>query len=181
YLPKIVWQIVPFLLVIILAIDLHLTRELVPALVRLNISLVLYRCLAFRRKREDLQLIILSLFLIIMVGVITVSVAFPLQVLLFTAVAMSFLFNITLMENSRDTLVPREIWRDFTWRRFIRTLRAHSDPGFFIVAGIAFSSLIVLSVILFVAIPRFDVNNPIPFLGFNRAARTGFSESIRFG
>lgn len=179
--PKLLWQAVPFLLVILLAIDLHLSRDLVPALIRLNVFLVLYRCLAFRRKREDLQLIILCLFLIIIVGVTTVTFVFPLQILLFTAVAMSFLFNITLMEDSRDTLAPREIWRDFTWRRFLRKVRSRCDMSFVVVAAIAFSSVVVLSILLFLAIPRFDINNPLPFLGMNRAARTGFSESIRFG
>lgn len=180
-LPRRVWQTVPFFLVILLALDLHLSPEPVPALIRLNILLVVYRCLAFRRKREDLQLIVLCLFLLIIAGVLTVNLAFVAQILLFTAVAMSFLFNITLMENSRDMLVPKEIWRNFTWRRFLRKLWNGCDPGFCIVGGVAFISVVVCSILLFLLIPRFDVNNPIPFFGINRASQTGFSESIRFG
>src|SRR5690606_20824048 len=160
---------------------LHLFKEPIPALVRLNILLVLYRCLAFRRKREDLQLIVLSLFLIIIAGVMTVTFAFPVQILLFTAVAMSFLFNITLMEDSRDTVTPRGIWGYFTWRRFLRKVFSPCDAGFLVISGIAFFSVVGLSILLFLGIPRFDINNPLPFLGMNRAAETGFSESIRFG
>lgn len=181
YVPRIIWQSVPFLLVILFAVDLHLAREPVPALIRLNLLLVVYRSLAFRRKREDLQLIILSLFLIIIVGVTTISFTFPAQVLLFTAVAMAFLFNVTLMEDSRDELLPKEVWRQFTWGRFFRAIGSSFDSGFLLVAGIAFGSVIVFSALLFVAIPRFDINNPIPFLGMNRKSHTGFSEQIRFG
>ncbi|HLS27542.1 MAG TPA: transglutaminaseTgpA domain-containing protein [Opitutales bacterium] len=181
FVPRIIWQSIPFFLVIIFAVDLHLAREPVPALIRLNLLLVVYRALFFRRKREDLQLIILSLFLIIIVGVTTVSFTFPAQVFLFTAVAMAFLFNVTLLEDSRDELVPKEIWRQFTWRRFFRTIRSSCDSGFLVVAGIAFSSVVFFSVVLFIAIPRFDLNNPIPFLGMNRSSHTGFSEQIRFG
>jgi protein-glutamine gamma-glutamyltransferase len=181
YVPRIFWQGVPFILVILLAIDLHLSIEPVPALMRLNILLILYRSLAFRRKREDLQLIVLCLFLIIIVGVVTVALTFIVQILLFTAVAMAFLFNITLMDEGREEINPRDVWRDFTWRRFIRKLWALWDAGSVVVAGITFGSVVFFSVLLFLLIPRFDVNNPIPFFGMGRTSQTGFSESIRFG
>lgn len=180
-LPRPVWQAIPFLLVVLLALDLRFSGEVVPPLVRLNILLVLYRCLFFRRKREDLQLIVLCLFLVIIAGVETVAVTFVLQVLLFTAVSMAFLFNITLTEDSRDALAAKEIWRDFTWGGFVRKLWTRCDRGFVAVAGMAFSSVIVFSVLLFLLIPRFDLDTPLPFLGMQGAAKTGFSESISFG
>src|SRR5690625_3805237 len=55
--PRFVWHLIPFLLVILLAFDLHQTGQPVPALIRLNLFLVVYRALAFRKKREDLQLV----------------------------------------------------------------------------------------------------------------------------
>lgn len=181
FVPKPVWQAIPFLLVILLAVDLRFSPEPVPALIRLNVLLVLFRCLAFRRKREDLQLIVLCLFLLIIAGVSTVALAFIVQIVAFTAIAMVFLFNITLMENSRETLVPKEIWRDFTWHRFLAKIWSRGNVGSCVVAGLTFGSVIVCSILLFLLIPRFDLNNPIPFLGMNRASETGFSESISFG
>lgn len=181
YLPRLFWQAMPFFLVILLAVDLHFSDEPVPALVRLNILLILYRALAFRRKREDLQLIVLSLFLVIIAGVLTVALTFVVQILLFTGVAMAFLFNITLMEDERQEISPREVWQNFTWRRFVRKLCTLCDASFVVVAAITFGSVVVISVLLFLFIPRFDINNPIPFFGIGRTSQTGFSEEIRFG
>lgn len=180
-LPRLVWQAIPFLLVVVLVIDLFFSSEVVAALVRLNIMLVLYRCLSFRRKREDLQLIVLCLFLLIIAGVWAVAMSFIVQVLLFTAVAMAFLFNITLMEDSRDTISRKEIWGDFTWARFLRKLWNRCDLGFLGIAGLALSSVVISSSLLFLIIPRFDMDATLPFLGNLRSSQTGFSEAIRFG
>ncbi len=179
--PRILWQAVPFFLVLLLAVDLHFSDDPVPALIRLNILLILYRCLSFRRKREDLQLIVLCLFLVIIVGVLTLALTFVLQILVFTAVAMAFLFNITLMDDGREKISPREVWRGFTWRRFSRKIFALCDRGSIVVAGITFGSVVACSALLFLLIPRFDFHNPLPFLGMSRTSQTGFSESIRFG
>lgn len=179
--PRLLWQSVPVFLVLLLALDLHLSSDPVPPLIRLNILLIFYRSLSFRRKREDLQLIVLCLFLVIIVGVRTLAMTFVLQIMLFTAVAMAFLFNITLMDAGREQIQPREVWRGFTWYRFSRKVWALCDTGSMLVAGITFGSVIVCSVLLFLLIPRFDIHNPLPFLGTAKASQTGFSESIRFG
>lgn len=180
-LPRRAWYAVPFLLVVLLGLDLYFSAETVPALVRLNILLVLYRCLSFRRKREDLQLIVLCLFLVIIAGVRTVAMTFVLQVLLFTGMAMAFLFNITLMENSRDAISPKGIWTGFSWRHFLRKLGSRCDASFLVTASLAFTSIIFCSALLFLIIPRVDVNGALPFLGLQRAAQTGFAERISFG
>jgi protein-glutamine gamma-glutamyltransferase len=181
WLPKQAWYVIPFGLVALLVLDFYFTAETVPALVRLNILLVLYRCLSFRRKREDLQLIVLCLFLVIIAGVRTVAMSFVIQVLLFTALAMAFLFNITLMENSRDSIVAKGIWDNFTWSAFLRKLLSRCDMSFLVVAALSFVSVVVISALLFLMIPRVDFNAALPFLGLQRSSQTGFSERISFG
>ena len=47
-----------------------------PTLWWLAVLLVVYRAVAYRRKREDLQLIVLGLFLIVVAGVLTVALEF---------------------------------------------------------------------------------------------------------
>jgi hypothetical protein len=181
WLPKQAWYVLPFGLVALLGLDLYFSAETVPALVRLNVLLVLYRTLSFRRKREDLQLIVLCLFLVIIAGVQTVAMAFVIQVLLFTALAMAFLFNITLMENSRDSIVPKGIWNGFTWVSFLRKLASRCNGSFLVVAFLSFVSVVLISALLFLMIPRVDFNAAIPFLGMQRSSQTGFSERISFG
>ena len=65
--------------------DLWSTAQLLPALVRLDLLLILYRGISYRARRDNLQLIVLGLFLVVMAGVITVSIAFAVQIVVFTA------------------------------------------------------------------------------------------------
>ena len=85
-------------IVIFFAGDLYLTKEVLPPIVRLDILLLLYRGISYRKRRDDLQVIVLGLFLIVVAGVLTVSLAFAAQILAFTACALGFLLVITLTE-----------------------------------------------------------------------------------
>src|ERR1700679_3212073 len=49
--------------------DLWLTAQVLPAIVRLDLLLLLYRGTSYRKRRDDLQIIILGLFLIVVAGV----------------------------------------------------------------------------------------------------------------
>src|SRR5690606_17165743 len=82
----------------IFAVDLYSSREPLPALLRLDLLLILYRLMTHRRRREDLQLVVLGLFLIVVGGVISVSLAFAVQIVAFTACALTFLFLVHLSE-----------------------------------------------------------------------------------
>src|SRR5471032_1329933 len=77
--------------------DLWLTTEVLPAMVRLDILLLLYRGVSYRQRRDDLQVIVLGLFLIVVAGVLTVSLVFAVQLLIYTACALAFLLAITLV------------------------------------------------------------------------------------
>jgi hypothetical protein len=62
------------------AFDLFFGREPLPALIRLDLLLILYRLISHRSRREDLQLLVLGLFLIVVAGVLSVSIAFAGQI-----------------------------------------------------------------------------------------------------
>ena len=71
HVPVLVWRLsVPAIVVAVVA-DFYFSKDTLPALIRLAILLVLYRAISYRRKREDLQLIVLGLFLIVVAGVST--------------------------------------------------------------------------------------------------------------
>src|SRR5580658_6279525 len=76
--------------------DLWYTGELLPAIVRLDLLLLLYRGFSHRARRDDLQIVVLGLFLIVVAGVLTVSLVFAAQILLFTACALGLMMVVTI-------------------------------------------------------------------------------------
>lgn len=167
------------------AADLWRGVELLPAIVRLGLWLLAYRQLAHRRRREDLQVIILGLFLIIVAGVLTVSLLFAVQLLAFTAVALGLLLVLTLLEGLEDAATTGEpgAWaRRLQWRVVLRRLRETADWRVLVLGATLFAGVVVLSGVLFLAIPRFQLQSGLFLDRFvTKKARTGFSETVRFG
>ncbi len=170
--------------------DLWLTGEVLPAMVRLDILLLLYRGITYRQKRDDLQVIVLGLFLVVVAGVLTVSLVFAVQILAFTACALGFLLVITLGDERGETerRVRRNApdlpaWaRDVSWRRLFSRVRAATDWRVVALGSALFAGLVGLSALLFLAIPRFQLENSLFLERFiTKKARTGFSDTIRFG
>lgn len=166
--------------------DIYLTTELLPALVRLDILLLLYRGITYRRRREDLQLIVLGLFLVVLAGVLTVSLWFALQILVFSASALTYLLVITLVDTGPPTReqpageVP--VWTHGSWWPFLRRVRLATDWRIVVLGGGLFGGLVVVSALLFLAIPRVELQNSLFLERFiTKKARTGFTDSIRFG
>lgn len=63
--PPLLWKLAVPAIIVALAADFYFSPDTLPVLIRLAILLVLYRAVSYRRKREDLQLIVLSIFLIV--------------------------------------------------------------------------------------------------------------------
>lgn len=173
--------------------DLWSGGEILPSLVRLDLMLILYRCISYRERRDDLQLILLGLFLIIVAGVITVSLAFSLQIILFTAFSLALLFVLNLSESAplpqvrdeeaqrKDTPVPA--WaREVRWLPLLHRVRSTMDGRVAALLVALFAGVVGLSALLFLSIPRFQLENSL-FLDrlISKKARTGFSESVKFG
>jgi hypothetical protein len=181
-LPPLAWKGGVLLIVAVFLFDL-VTGEIVRALVRLDLLLILYRTVQYRRKREDLQLIVLCLFVTVVAGVLTVSLFFAVQILLFTACAMCFLFLVNLIETveSGGKKVGRR-WTRIPFGRFLRRLTEVFDLRLAGFAAMLFLVVVLISTVLFLSIPRFQIQNPIAFLNINQnQTLTGFSENINLG
>ena len=190
HIPALVWRLSVPAIIIAVVTDLYFSADTLPALIRLAILLVLYRAASYRRKREDLQLIVLGLFLIVVAGVLTVSLGFAFLLLLFTACALGFLFSVTLIDMT-DTgprvMRPEEMrevpaWAKPGWSRFFARLRQVADWRLLGFAAGLFVLVVGFSAVLFLVIPRFEMGSGF-FLDkyITRKTRTGFSETIKFG
>jgi transglutaminase-like putative cysteine protease len=174
-------------------LDFWWNGQLLPALIRLDLLLMLYRSISYRGRREDLQLILLGLFLLVVAGVLTVSIAFAAQLLLFTVCALALLLVITIADAAEEppasgnavTSVADGIpaWAaHVNWLRLLGRVRAAMDWRFALLICALFAGVILVSGILFVSIPRFQIENSLFLERFiSRKARMGFSETVRFG
>ncbi len=168
--------------------DLWWSGELLPAIVRLDIFLLLYRSLMYRKKRDDLQLVVLGLFLVVVAGVLSVAVTFAAHILAFVGCALVFLLVVTMTEGSRgqgaasgEEGVPA--WaRGVKWGKLLGRVRRATDWRVVALGGGLFAALVALSGLLFLAIPRFQLESGFFLERFmSKKARTGFSDTIRFG
>ena len=183
-------------IVICVITDLWTNGQILPAMIRLDLMLILYRGLSYRQRRDDLQLIVLGLFLVVVAGVLTVSLAFAVQILAFTACALALLFVITLVD-AAEAVEPSEPTPLFTWRfsvatpgwirqadwgRLFSRLRAVADWRIITFGAVLFTGVVVLSGLLFLVIPRFQLENSLFLDRFiSKKARTGFTDNIKFG
>ena len=95
------WMVPLILCLILVDFSLGFTSPIAP-LMRMVILLLVYRALVPRNRREDLQMLLLCLFSIVVSGTITVSLLFALQILLFTPMAMIFLLIVCLLNRGAD-------------------------------------------------------------------------------
>ncbi len=185
-IPALVWKLAVPAIIVSFAIDLYFSPDTLPALIRLGILLVLYRAVAWRRKREDLQLLVLGLFLIVVAGVLTVAVEFAFLLLLFTACALGFLFVVNLVDAAGTGAVrtpeAETAWTRIGWWRLFRRLREVADWRMLAFASALFVAVVGMSGLLFLIIPRFELANSFFLDRFiTRKSRSGFTDTVRFG
>jgi transglutaminase-like putative cysteine protease len=170
--------------------DLWLRTEVLPAMVRLGLLLLLYRTISYRQRRDDLQIVILGLFLIIVAGVLTVSLTFAVHLLVYTGAALALLLTVTLCDGSAGRQVfappvPGEVpaWAAHVrWGHLARRLREVTDWRIVGLGAVLFAGVVAVSAVLFLAIPRFQIENSMFLDRFiTKKAKSGFSDSIRFG
>lgn len=180
--PRLVWSLSVPAIAIAFVLD-AMSNELVLSLVRLNTMLVMYRAVTYRERRDDLQLIALSLFLVVLTGVLTVSIVFVVQILAFTGVGMMLLFVINVLDDALAGAPMRTTnWVRIPRRRLFLRLWQACDARLAVLALSLFVAVVLASALIFMAIPRFEVSNPISFFSFNKGGSlTGFSEEIALG
>lgn len=169
--------------------DFYAHNELLASLVRLDVLLLLYRAVHYRRRRDDLQLIVLGLLLVVMAGVITVSLAFALQIIAFVGCALLLLFVVTLVDvqegSGSESLVALGVvpsWARRNHTVLFKRLRETCDWRVFALGGGLFAGFVILSGVLFMAIPRFQLDSGFAFDRLlSKKSSTGFSDVMRFG
>ena len=165
--PKFVHTFAFLLIVAFFLGDLWFTGDTLPAIVRLDMMLLLYRGISYRRRREDLQIIVMGLFLIVVAGVLTVSMIFALQLLVFAACSLALLLVLTLLHSMELGAPPGEgeggapRWAEVKWRRLFSRLRRVMDWRVVTLGGLLFVGVVGVSAALFVLIPRFQLENSL--------------------
>ena len=170
--------------------DLWRSGQLLPAIVRLDLLLLLYRGISYRARRDDLQIVVLGLFLVVVAGVLTVSLLFAGQILVFTAGALGLLMVVTIADSTEGGAAPKLAVRGVLpgwaaragWGRLARRLWEISDWRLLASACGLFVGVVAISGLLFLAIPRFQLENSLFLERFvTKRAMTGFNDSIKFG
>jgi protein-glutamine gamma-glutamyltransferase len=166
--------------------DFYDQGEVLPAMTRLALLLLAYRAISYRKRRDELQLVVLGLFLVVITGVLTVSMAFALQIMAFTALALAMLMAMTLSETT--DAIPVEtgqapVWAErVEWRKLFGKMRAATDWRVVALGGLLFMGVAVVSGLLFLAIPRFELRNSLFLDGLiPRKSSSGFTDTLRFG
>ncbi len=183
-LPAWFWRIQTPVIVVFVVSDFILAGgDFIPPLIRMVILLALLRTLQPRTRREDLQLVVLTLILVVVSGVLTLEISFAVQLALYTPLFMLFLFVVNLSESfSPEDEVPGEAWRRFRWRRFLRDVRGLFDTRLVLFSGVLFTGMMLSASFLFISLPRFELGQTLPFLTMQaRGTHTGFSEEITYG
>ncbi len=181
-IPAEVWRPAGFVVLFLIGTDfmLHLPAFM-PPLLRMVILLLVYRMLAPRRRRDDLQMVLLCLFCLVISGVLTLSLLFAFQILLFTPVAMGLLFVICLLDCGPESRNHRPTWQTFTWRSLMRRVLQVADFRVLLLGALMFGFVVLVSTVLFVLTPRFNFDQAIPYLQIQGKARSGFSENVELG
>ena len=152
--------------------------DIMSGLVLLVSLLALSRALEYRRLREDWHLILLCLFIIVLSGVLTLSLLFGLQILIFTIVTMALLFVMNLLQRDAARALQAEDWKNFHWPKFLRQVRQALDLRQLLLSGVLFAGLVAVSTVIFISIPRFQFDQSFSFAGVKGVA--GFHDDIHY-
>lgn len=181
-IPEYTWKMVgPAILLIIVADFVLSAPDFLPPLVRMVVWLLLYRALAPRGRREDLQLVLLCLFCLVISGALTVSLLFAFQILLFAPLAMAMLFVICLLDRGNLGAPVESSWQNFKLGHLLRRLWQVLDIKIMGLTALLFCFVVAVSTLLFVLMPRFNWDHNIPFLKLSSQAVAEFSENVQLG
>ncbi|MDQ8184404.1 DUF3488 and transglutaminase-like domain-containing protein [Pelagicoccus sp. SDUM812002] len=180
--PQIVWKGYAIAIVPLVLIDV-LAKDTIPALLDLNTWLILFRCLNHNKRREEMQLALLCLFLIIMTGILTATLVFGFQLLIFSALAISYLvINTSIETKAEGDYEMLEEMRKSQQIYLLRALRSVFSTRIIFLGTSMFSSMIFVAAIVFIAIPRIDIEDKVSLFKMkSKESLSGFSDSIKLG
>ncbi|MGJ8651829.1 MAG: transglutaminaseTgpA domain-containing protein [Opitutaceae bacterium] len=181
-IPSKIWRPAGVVILVVIIGDFILNLpEFMPPLLRMVILLMVYRTLAPRRRRDDLQMVLLCLFCLVISGALTVSLLFAFQILLFTPLAMCMMFLVCILDRGVASSVPTDCWQTFRFSRLLSRVLHVLNYRVLALGAILFGFVVAVSTMLFVLTPRFDLNRAIPYLELRTETRAGFSENVKLG
>jgi len=184
--PAAFWKYAPILLLFVIGADfLTSGRDFLPPLFRMVILLTLFRALQIRTPREDLQQLLLTMFLLILTGVLSLEITFGIQLLLYAPLAMSQLFLVNL--STREDGSPRNlpdgpVFRNANWGIVFRHASARLDRRTLSAGFVLFIVTTGMALGLFILMPRFDIGAALPFPRLSTdQSLSGFSDNVKYG
>ncbi|MDQ8180121.1 DUF3488 and transglutaminase-like domain-containing protein [Pelagicoccus sp. SDUM812005] len=180
--PQIVWKGYAIAIVPLVLIDV-LAKDTIPALLDLNTWLILFRCLNHNRRREEMQLALLCLFLIIMTGILTATLVFGFQLLIFAGLAISYLvINSSIETKAEGDYEMLEGMRKTQRMNLLSALGSVFSTRLIFLGTSMFASMIFVAAIVFIAIPRIDIEDKVSLFKMkSKQTLSGFSDSIQLG
>ncbi len=181
-LPQFVWKVYAVAIIPLVLVDV-LAKETIPALLDLNTWLILFRCLNHTKRREEMQLALLCLFLIMMTGILTATLVFGLQLLIFSAVAIAYLVVGSALECKieGDYLRLEKIQQSKTLN-VPAAIRSVLELRFAISSLALFASLICVASMVFIVIPRIDIEDKVSLFKMKSPETlSGFSDRVQLG
>ncbi len=176
------WKVYAVSIIPLLAIDI-LAKETAPAMMNLNTWLIIYRSVNHNSRREEMQLVLLSLFLMVMVGILTSTIVFGFQLLVFAGLATAFLVIGSILECRNEGRPTQSFhfkhWlKSFSWFELSKVIQWR--PA--LQGSLLFLALISIAGASFLVIPRIDIENKVTLFEMApRATQTGFSDTISLG
>lgn len=179
-------SVAPWLLLIVIVGDfLSSGGDILPPLFRMVVLLTLFRALRMRTRREDLQLLLLTLFLLLLTGVLSLEITFGIQLMAYSPVAMGLLFVINLETGAAAAEGEPAHGREFQakgWRWLLRRLRERIDRATLLAGAGLFGLTTGFTLLLFVLLPRFDIGAALPFPRLQTGmSLTGFTDHVEYG
>lgn len=180
--PQIVWKSYAVAIIPLVLIDV-LAKDTIPALLHLNTWLILFRCLNHNKRREEMQLALLCLFLIIMTGILTATLVFGFQLLLFSAVAIAYLVvNTSIETKAEGNYAYLEELRNNTTPDLVKALRSVFSTRIVLLGTGMFAALVFFASVVFIAIPRIDIEDKVSlFVMKPKQTLSGFSDTVQLG
>lgn len=180
-LPPVTFKILTPLLFAFALVDFVTSgRDILPPLLRLLFLLVIFRTLAPRRNREEFQLLLISLFLLVIAGVFTLSLQFAVQLVVFAPLAICLLMLMNLIE-AQGAQGGYPEWEGFRWRDFLARVRASCNRWTVGLTSFIFFGFFAVSALIFVLIPRVNLDHSVPFFQLPGSTASGFSDTMSLG
>lgn len=181
-IPEVVWKVYAIAIIPLVIWSIS-GGETIKALLDLNTWLILFRALNHTKRREEMQLVLLCLFLVLMTGILTTSMFFGVQLLLFTGIAIAYL----MLGGSIECKLDGDLSGVAGMRRnssigFFRSVRSFLTLRVALMGLFLFAGLIGVASLFFAVIPRIDIDEKVSLFKIeNKRTLSGFSDEVRLG